>query len=124
VGSNTAPDCGFPYDGDNEGHAGSLATGYVHDNLLPGWLDAAKPDVIVMLLGTNDVIQKKTIDETIRAYNTLLDEMRGCTFVESRGQYLCGKPNIKIIVSSSPQLTCAPEWIIDGNDTDVHTPPH
>ncbi|KAF2658802.1 carbohydrate esterase family 3 protein, partial [Lophiostoma macrostomum CBS 122681] len=76
VGSQKAPDCGFPYDGDNEGHAGFLATNIVADNQLPGWLSAQKPDVIIMHLGTNDVLNHKTSDEVIDAYDTLVDQMR------------------------------------------------
>ncbi|KAF2175414.1 carbohydrate esterase family 3 protein [Zopfia rhizophila CBS 207.26] len=88
VGSNKAPDCGFPYDGENEGHPGFLATGIVTDNQLPGWLNAAKPDVIMMHLGTNDIIhQNKPIQDIIGAYSTLVDQMRA------------SKPDIKILVS-------------------------
>ncbi|KAF2176004.1 carbohydrate esterase family 3 protein [Zopfia rhizophila CBS 207.26] len=87
VGSNKAPDCGFPYDGENEGHAGFLATNIVRDNQLPGWLNAARPDIIMMHLGTNDVSQGKPTQDIIRAYSTLVDQMRA------------SKPNIKILVS-------------------------
>jgi lysophospholipase L1-like esterase len=76
VGSNKAPDCGFPYDGDNEGHAGSLATDFAAKGNLTGWLNTAKPDVIMMHLGTNDVIQKKPVGDIIKAYDTLVTEMR------------------------------------------------
>lgn len=88
VGSNKAPSCGFPYDGENEGHSGFLATGIVEKNQLPGWLSAAKPDVILMHLGTNDVIQKKSVQQILNAYATLVKQMR-----ESNGK-------MKIIVST------------------------
>ncbi|KAF2708788.1 carbohydrate esterase family 3 protein [Pleomassaria siparia CBS 279.74] len=87
VGSNPAPDCGFPYDGENEGHAGVLAIDVVQKNQLVGYLAAAKPDVIVMHLGTNDVIQRKATADVINAYSTLVDQMRQ------------SKPTMKILFS-------------------------
>ncbi|PSN62079.1 SGNH hydrolase [Corynespora cassiicola Philippines] len=87
VGSNKAPDCGFPYDGENEGHAGAKAADYAADGRLVGWLNAAKPDIIVMHLGTNDVLAPKTPAETIAAYDVLINQMRA------------SKPSMKIIVS-------------------------
>ncbi|MEE3920002.1 hypothetical protein V2I01_22240 [Micromonospora sp. BRA006-A] len=47
--------CGVPYDGDNRGHGGYLATNVANQNLLPGWLAATRPDVVLMHFGTNDV---------------------------------------------------------------------
>jgi lysophospholipase L1-like esterase len=90
VGSNKMPDCGFPYDADNEGHSGFLATDIARDNLLAPWLSAQKPDVIVMHLGTNDVVKRKSKEEIIDAYDTLVDQMR-----KSKG-------GMKIIVSILP----------------------
>src|ERR1700732_1084456 len=40
VGTLPPQGCGIPYDGNNEGHGGILATGIVSQNLLPGWLAA------------------------------------------------------------------------------------
>ena len=45
----------MPYDGDNEGHGGILGTNIADQNLLPAWLAATDPDVVLMHLGTNDV---------------------------------------------------------------------
>ncbi|HEX9538845.1 MAG TPA: hypothetical protein VGA04_11820, partial [Streptosporangiaceae bacterium] len=55
VGTLPPQGCGIPYDGNNEGHGGALATGIVSQNLLPGWLAATNPDIVMMHLGTNDV---------------------------------------------------------------------
>src|SRR6185503_7079643 len=55
VGTLGPQGCGIPYDGDNEGHGGILATNIVSQNLLPGWLSATRPDIVMMHLGTNDV---------------------------------------------------------------------
>src|SRR2546421_7605439 len=46
VGTLPPQGCGIPYDGDNEGHGGILATGIVSQNLLPGWLAAASPAIM------------------------------------------------------------------------------
>jgi hypothetical protein len=88
VGSQAATSCGFPYDGEHEGHPGALATEYVEKNQLPGWLKSAgNPDVLLMHLGTNDVIQRKSTNDIIAAYSTLVDQMRA------------SNPNMKIVVS-------------------------
>lgn len=46
---------GFAYDFEHEGHSGFSATGIANNNQLPSWLSAARPDVVVMHLGTNDM---------------------------------------------------------------------
>ncbi|MEU7474589.1 cellulase family glycosylhydrolase [Lentzea sp. NPDC042327] len=76
VGSLPAPGCGFPYDGENEGHGGILATNIVRDNQLPGWLATARPDVMLMHLGTNDVWNNIPAQTILNAYTTMLGQMR------------------------------------------------
>ncbi|KAF2204680.1 SGNH hydrolase [Delitschia confertaspora ATCC 74209] len=91
VGSNKAPDCGANfkgYDGENEGHAGALATDYAKNKNLTGWLKDAKPDIVLMHVGTNDIIQGRKTEEILDAYSKLVDEMRGST------------KNMKILIST------------------------
>ena len=79
---------GFPYDFDNEGHSGFSITGIADQNQLPPWLTAARPDIVVVHLGTNDMwggfipLQNK-----ITAYTKLIGQMRA------------NNPNMKIIVA-------------------------
>jgi lysophospholipase L1-like esterase len=79
---------GFSYDGDNEGHGGFAATGIADQNQLPPWLDAAKPDIVLMHLGTNDMwggfIPTASV---LAAYTKLVGQMR------------TSNPNMKIIVA-------------------------
>jgi hypothetical protein len=54
------PCTGGNYDGDHEGHSGFEAIGIANYKLLPGWIDQVKPvDIVLMLLGTNDVVCNK-----------------------------------------------------------------
>lgn len=76
VGSLAAPGCGITYDGDNEGHGGILATNIVRDDKLPGWLSTARPDVVLMHLGTNDVWNNIPANTILDAYTTMLGQMR------------------------------------------------
>lgn len=76
VGSLPAPGCGFSYDGENEGHGGILATNIVRDNKLPAWLSSARPDVVLMHLGTNDVWNNIPASTILNAYTTMLGQMR------------------------------------------------
>jgi len=76
VGTLPAQGCGFPYDGDNDGHGGFLATGIVTDNDLPGWLAISQPDIVTMMLGTNDVWSSLSTSVILQAFTTLIGQMR------------------------------------------------
>ena len=76
VGTLPAQGCGFPYDGDNEGHGGYLAVNIATQNLLPGWLSATHPDIVLMHLGTNDVWSNLPPAQILAAFTTLVGQMR------------------------------------------------
>ncbi|MFI5839164.1 cellulose binding domain-containing protein [Catenuloplanes sp. NPDC051500] len=76
VGTLPAQGCGFVYDGENEGHGGYLATNIANQSLLPGWLAATDPDVVIMHLGTNDVWSNIAPATILAAFSTLVDQMR------------------------------------------------
>ena len=76
VGTLPAQGCGVPYDGDNEGHGGYLATNIASQNLLPGWLSATSPDVVIMHLGTNDVWSNLPPSQILASFSTLVGQMR------------------------------------------------
>ncbi|GAA2435081.1 GDSL-type esterase/lipase family protein [Streptomyces macrosporus] len=87
VGTLGPQGCGQPHDGDNEGHGGALVTDVASRNLLPGWLSATRPDIVVMHFGTNDVWSNRSPDEILAAYGTLVDQMRA------------SNPNTKVLVA-------------------------
>ncbi|WP_394618199.1 cellulase family glycosylhydrolase [Lentzea sp. JNUCC 0626] len=95
VGSVPGDGCGFAYDGEHEGHGGFLATNIVRDNQLPGWLSSARPDVVVMHLGTNDVWSNVPANTILGAYTTLLGQMRA------------SNPAIKLVVAQILPMTPA-----------------
>ncbi|WP_194821127.1 cellulose binding domain-containing protein [Micromonospora sp. S-DT3-3-22] len=76
VGTLGPQGCGQPYDGDNEGHGGYLVTNVANQNLLPGWLAATRPDVVLMHFGTNDVWSNIAPATILAAYSKLVDQMR------------------------------------------------
>ncbi|CAE7199210.1 hypothetical protein CFE70_007846 [Pyrenophora teres f. teres 0-1] len=76
VGSQTSKCSGAAMDQNHEGHPGSLATDFAKNGNLVGWLDQNPPDVVIMLIGTNDVLAKKTVDDVLHAYDILLGQMR------------------------------------------------
>ncbi|KAH8728672.1 SGNH hydrolase-type esterase domain-containing protein [Phaeosphaeriaceae sp. PMI808] len=82
VGSQTgSSDCvkQFPGTGNkHEGHSGSQATDYAAKGNLTTWLNQqSQVDVVVMFLGHNDIILgNKPLDEIIKAYDTLIAQMR------------------------------------------------
>jgi lysophospholipase L1-like esterase len=76
VGTLPAQGCSVPYDGDNEGHGGFLATNVAAQNQLPGWLSATHPDVVLMHFGTNDVWNNIAPATILSAFSTLVAQMR------------------------------------------------
>ncbi|ROP27770.1 SGNH/GDSL hydrolase family protein [Couchioplanes caeruleus] len=76
VGTRSARRCGFAHDGRNEGHSGFLATDVAARELLPDWLSATHPDVVMMHLGTNDVWRNRPVAAILTAFTTLVAQMR------------------------------------------------
>ncbi len=87
VGTLPPQGCALPYDGDNEGHAGFLVTNVAKQNLLPGWLAATRPDIVLMHFGTNDVWNAIPPTTILDAYSILVDQMRA------------SNPSMKVIVA-------------------------
>lgn len=87
VGTLPPQGCSVPYDGDNEGHGGILATNMANQNQLPPWLSATRPDIVMMHLGTNDVWSNIAPATILTAFSTLVDQMRA------------SNPNMKILVA-------------------------
>ena len=79
---------GYAYDFDHEGHGGYSATGIADNNLLPPWLAAARPDVVLMHLGTNDMWGGYIPTATkLTAFTKLVAQMRA------------NNPAVKIVVA-------------------------
>ncbi|MFC7615937.1 GDSL-type esterase/lipase family protein [Actinokineospora soli] len=76
VGTLNPDGCGFAYDGEHEGHGGFLATDVAARDQLPGWLAAARPDVVMMHFGTNDVWSARGTAQILAAFDTLVAQMR------------------------------------------------
>jgi len=94
VGSLAGGGCNLAnWDGDNEGHGGYQATGIANQNLLPGWLAAGRPDIVLMHLGTNDVWNNTPTATILAAYSTLVDQMRA------------SNPGTKILVAQIIPMT-------------------
>jgi lysophospholipase L1-like esterase len=83
------------WDHHHEGHSGYLAMDIANYDLV-GWLISAKPDVVMFMLGTNDVLRGHTTSEITAAYTEMVQEMRA------------SNPRMKIIVSfQGPKETFA-----------------
>jgi lysophospholipase L1-like esterase len=87
VGTLPTQGCGVAHDGDNEGHGGFLAVNIANQNLLPPWLSATRPDIVMMHLGTNDVWSALTPATILTAFSKLVDQMRA------------QNPNMRILVA-------------------------
>lgn len=90
VGSqtNNPQNCQGPtgWDLHHEGHSGYLAID-IAASWLVGWLQSTVPDIVVFMLGTNDVIGGHSTDEILTAFTTIVQEIRD------------SNPNTRIIVS-------------------------
>jgi lysophospholipase L1-like esterase len=87
VGTLPPQGCGVPYDGDNEGHGGILATNIASQNQLPAWLSATSPDIVLMHLGTNDVWSNIAPAKILDAFTTMVGQMRA------------SNPDMKVLVA-------------------------
>lgn len=85
--------CNFAFDGEHDGHGGFKATGIVTDNQLPGWLAISQPDIVQMMLGTNDVWNNLPTESIVTAFGTLVDQMRA------------QKPTMRVLVAKIPPMT-------------------
>ncbi|GAB2894873.1 cellulose binding domain-containing protein [Streptomyces mayteni] len=92
VGTLQNPYCQGSFDVDNEGHGGFQATGIANDNQLPGWLSATSPDIVMMMLGTNDVWSHLPTATILDAYTRLLGQMRA------------DNPDVRLIVAQIPPM--------------------
>ena len=95
VGTLPGQGCGLPYDGENEGHGGFLATNVADQNQLPGWLAASDPDVVLMHFGTNDVWSNRFPTTILAAFTELVGQMRA------------SNPAMKILVAQILPMTPA-----------------
>jgi lysophospholipase L1-like esterase len=87
---------GYSYDFDHEGHGGFAATGIADNNQLPPWLDAARPDIVLMHLGTNDMWG---------GFIPLATKL--AAFTKLVGQMRANNPNMKIIVAQIIPMSAA-----------------
>ncbi|MEU4159802.1 cellulose binding domain-containing protein [Actinoplanes sp. NPDC026670] len=87
---------GYSYDFDHEGHGGFSATGIAANNQLPPWLAAARPDLVLMHLGTNDMWG---------GYIPLADKLNA--FTKLVGQMRAQNPAMKIIVAQIIPMSAA-----------------
>ncbi|KAL3421554.1 cellulose-binding protein [Phlyctema vagabunda] len=88
----------------HEGHSGYLAID-IANNYLANWLAAAKPDVVMFMLGTNDVAQQaRPTSEITAAYTKMVGLMRA------------SNPNMKIIIDTLIALSFSQARITELNN--------
>ncbi|VBB71398.1 Putative protein of unknown function [Podospora comata] len=125
------------FDRDHEGHPGFPAIQMANEGRVSEWLAMNPADVVTMHLGTVDIVRgKPRTEELLRAYSTLVGQMRG------------RNPNMRIIVAqiiplglsaekneqvkelnkaipawaASQNTTSSPIWVVDlftGFDAEV-----
>ena len=69
-GANPNPD----FDLDHEGHSGFRTDEILLQ--LDGWIDSAQPDVVLIHLGTNDILQGQSAESTIDELGQVIDAFR------------------------------------------------
>lgn len=79
------------FDTGHEGHSGWEAV-TIADQYIEGWVAATKPDIVNFMLGTNDISKGKTLEQIVKAYDTILAAVR------------TANPNVKVIVSLAHPL--------------------
>lgn len=80
--------CPGQHDPDHEGHPGFTATGIARREQLVGWAATDPPDVVLMHLGTNDVLGRRTATPALlAAYTRLVTQLRAAN------------PEVRIVVA-------------------------
>ncbi|KAH7372192.1 cellulose-binding protein [Cadophora sp. MPI-SDFR-AT-0126] len=112
------------WDKHHEGHSGYLAVNIANTNLA-GWLSSAKPDIVMFMLGTNDVNSYGTAD-IIAAYTKMVGLMRSSNqgmkiIVDLPIPFPAVDAKIKSLVAAIPawaasqNTTASPIYIADCN---------
>jgi len=70
----------------HEGHAGFLAINIANSTILENWLSAAQPDIVLFMLGTNDVFSGRSTTDILAAYTKMVLDIRA------------SNPNMMIVV--------------------------
>jgi hypothetical protein len=83
VGTLAPPNCGFTYDGENDGHWGYLVTEVGSGNYkrpqegtIEQWLTKSNPDVAIIHFGTDDAWNNIAPSRVTDAFTTILTKMR------------------------------------------------
>ncbi|MEN6342661.1 MAG: SGNH/GDSL hydrolase family protein [Methanospirillum sp.] len=81
VGSSSSPSFpGYSFDRDNEGHGGyrigDIVNGVSGEGKLSSWLSGYKPDIALVLIGTNDVLWDTPMDTRFSNLGRLVDTLR------------------------------------------------
>jgi lysophospholipase L1-like esterase len=84
-------------DPDHEGHGGWTVSDI--DGAVQGWLAASQPDIILLLAGTNDIIQGATPATALTRLNALLDKIHTL------------RPTAKILLANLPGARANPDSI-------------
>ncbi|TVY16140.1 hypothetical protein LARI1_G005928 [Lachnellula arida] len=90
------------WDHHHEGHGGYTAVD-IADNNQVGWLGAARPDVVMFMLGTNDVTHGHSTAAIIDAYTRMVGLMRD------------SKPGVNIIVDLVIPLAVGNAGVVELN---------
>jgi hypothetical protein len=113
VGSQTTNPHQKQTDKEHEGHGGRPVAQVVNDKPgikegIEGWLAAAQPDVILLMIGTNDVVEfPKTVATAPQRLSELLDQIRGLS------------PNVKLFVATIPPVNGSENQMVITYNTEL-----
>lgn len=85
IGSQHGPEYGVVYDTDNDGHAGYTSARELAE--LPTWLPGLHPDIVLLHLGTNDVLEGVPQSVTLGNIGVIITELR------------TGNPQVKVLLA-------------------------
>ncbi|KAI1394110.1 carbohydrate esterase family 3 protein [Hypoxylon trugodes] len=100
----------------HEGHSGYLAIDIAYDHI-DTWLNDTQPDIVMFMLGTDDIAKGRRLEDVVEAYTNMVKSMREIN------QYM------KIIVDTVVPLPAnmnpvkrlndmIPDWAAEQNTTD------
>ncbi len=106
VGPHATGEEGF--DRDNAGFSGWKIADI--DSAVDGWLNDAQPDVVLLMIGTNDILRDDNISSAPSRLNNLIDNITNTL------------PNTQLLVASIPPISRTEEQAQEVIDFNSHLP--
>ncbi|KAF3055851.1 putative carbohydrate esterase family 3 protein [Daldinia childiae] len=100
----------------HEGHTGYLAIDVAYDHI-DGWLNDTKPDIVMFMLGTDDIARGRRLEDVVEAYTNMVQSMRQY----NEHVHIIANTVVPLPVNMNPVKRLndmIPDWAVEQNKTE------